>query len=107
MANMQFANNSADPQNEASDFELWAAVIRSDQVPHDYVPRLLKANPEFARWYREQCHLIGVPPASAAAACPSPRSKHGDARRSDRRGVSVEANPRVLGSLCGVREGHT
>ena len=68
MGNMQFAKNSADPQIEASDFELWAAVIRSDQVPHDYVPRLLKANPEFARWYLEQCQ--------SGPNCRQPRCSH-------------------------------
>jgi hypothetical protein len=37
-----------------SDFELWAAVIRSDQVPHEDVPRIFHSNPEFARWYQQR-----------------------------------------------------
>jgi hypothetical protein len=38
----------------ASDFELWAAVIRSDQVPHEDVPSIFRSNPEFARWYQQR-----------------------------------------------------
>ena len=38
----------------SSDFELWAAVIRSDQVPHEHVPAIFQSNPGFARWYRER-----------------------------------------------------
>ena len=37
-----------------SDFELWAALIRSDQLPQQEVPRFFKPIPQFARWYCEQ-----------------------------------------------------
>jgi hypothetical protein len=36
-----------------SDFELWAALIRSDHAATGSSP-LLQANPQFARWYCEQ-----------------------------------------------------
>jgi hypothetical protein len=38
----------------SSDFELWAAVIRSGQLPQEEVPSFLRAKPEFARWYYER-----------------------------------------------------
>jgi hypothetical protein len=38
----------------ASDFELWSAVIRSDQVPHEHVPSIFQSNPEFAHWYQQR-----------------------------------------------------
>ena len=36
-----------------SDFDLWAAIIRSDQMPQQDVYHLLQANPNFASWYRK------------------------------------------------------
>jgi len=38
-------------QISTKDFELWAAVIRSDQLPQEHVPKLLRYEPKFARWY--------------------------------------------------------
>ena len=37
-----------------SDFEIWAALIRSDQLPQQNVPAILESNPAFARWYSEE-----------------------------------------------------
>ncbi len=36
-----------------SEFEDYAAVIRSGQMPQERVPLFLAENPEFAAWYRE------------------------------------------------------
>jgi hypothetical protein len=35
-------------------FQLLADCIRSDQVPHEDVPRLMAEDPEFAEWYRQK-----------------------------------------------------
>jgi hypothetical protein len=39
------------PRIASSDFVFWATIIRSDQIPQEAVPSLLRANPEFASWY--------------------------------------------------------
>ena len=38
-------------------FRLLAEIIRSDQLTHDQVLKLMASDPEFARWYRKQYGL--------------------------------------------------
>jgi len=33
------------------DFQMWADIIRSDQVPADELNKLFEENPEFSQWY--------------------------------------------------------
>lgn len=33
-------------------FELYEQIIKSDQIPHQDVPKLLERNPTFAEWYK-------------------------------------------------------
>ena len=47
------AMSSLELEIVASDFDLWAAVIRSDQMRQQDVHKLLQANPNFADWYRQ------------------------------------------------------
>lgn len=33
-------------------FELYEQCIKSDQIPHHEVPKLLDRNPSFSKWYK-------------------------------------------------------
>lgn len=35
-------------------FETWRDIIRSEQISHDEVPKLLARNPDFAKWYGDR-----------------------------------------------------
>ena len=38
---------------KADEYQNWADVIRSDQVPIARVIQLMEENPDFAKWYRK------------------------------------------------------
>jgi hypothetical protein len=61
MLHGQVATLGAAMPIDVSEFEIYAAIIKSEQMDAADVPKFMEENPEFARWYAGKAGPISPP----------------------------------------------